>query len=334
MLRKPEPVGHISDIVNGNTSKQHCVLCVATDISEIKTLDTFLGCKVTHSPLMLNNACAVIINGHGRKARKAMSASTALELPKLYLEQGPLYTHTHKKHKPLSLVLDDRDFHYSAKRQTHLENLIAKELDEDQQQRAQGIIEQWRKARASKYNQRPEPEKMPSGRYVLIVEQAPDDPTLAEGLAESHELQHLQKLAEREYPDCEVVTITDQHHPVALLENARALFTATSYLGFEALLWGVPVYATGMPFYAGWGLTQDFIPAPSRRQPVSLEQLVYAKLVTYSRYVHPETEERCEVEDILQLLPESRREALQKYDHNQGEWQKTPKFIRWLVGKK
>ena len=36
-------------------------------------------------------------------------------------------------------------------------------------------------------------------------------------------------------------------------------------MGFEALLWGRPVHCFGMPFYAGWGLTQDRLVPPERR---------------------------------------------------------------------
>ena len=51
----------------------------------------------------------------------------------------------------------------------------------------------------------------------------------------------------------------------ALIEAAAALYTVTSQMGFEALLWGRPVRVFGLPFYAGWGLTRDALAAPSRR---------------------------------------------------------------------
>jgi capsular polysaccharide export protein len=78
-----------------------------------------------------------------------------------------------------------------------------------------------------------------------------------------------------------------------LLENATAVYTVTSQIGFEALLWGKPVHCFGMPFYAGWGLTRDAQTAPERRKPITLEQLAHAALVDYARYRHPETQEAC-----------------------------------------
>ncbi len=91
-------------------------------------------------------------------------------------------------------------------------------------------------------------------------------------------------------------------HPVRLLREAEAVYVVTSQLGFEGLLWGKPVRCFGMPFYAGWGLTEDEIAAPSRRERATLEQLVHAALVTYPRYVNPTGNERCEVEVILEHL--------------------------------
>ena len=79
-------------------------------------------------------------------------------------------------------------------------------------------------------------------------------------------------------------------------------------MGFEALLWQKPVYTFGMPFYAGWGLTHDQQTAPGRRQTATLEQLVYAALVAYPRYIHPETIQRCEVEDLLKWMGLQRRQ--------------------------
>jgi capsular polysaccharide export protein len=62
-----------------------------------------------------------------------------------------------------------------------------------------------------------------------------------------------------------------------------------------------------MPFYAGWGLTRDDLPAPERRKAVLLENLVHAALVDYPRYLDPETGSRCEVERVLEHLALQRR---------------------------
>lgn len=324
MLKKTEPVGHVRDIVRGEATSQHRVLCVTPEISEIKTLDQFVGCPITHTPLMLSNACAAVVYGHERPARKAMAACTGLEVDPLFTARGPLHSHTHEKHKPLSMVFDDVSFYYDAQYPTYLTTRIARELSADEESRAQRVIKRWREAGASKYNERPEPETSPKGRYVVVVEQSPYDQTLIHGFVDAYSHEKLVELAQRFHADCEIVTLTDEVHPAGLIKNAQAVYTATSYIGFEALLWDTPVYVTGQPFYAGWGLTQDFIPARNRPAQVSLEQLVHGYLVDYARYVHPQTGKRCEVEEILEILPAARREAIK----NQPA--KPPKVVNWL----
>jgi capsular polysaccharide export protein len=107
--------------------------------------------------------------------------------------------------------------------------------------------------------------------------------------------------------DPRIQLIAEDCHAASLLENAEAVYTVTSQMGFEALLWGRKVRCFGMPFYAGWGLTLDDGQAPSRRRPVSIEQLVHAALVRYPRYTNPETGERCEVERALAHVELQRR---------------------------
>ncbi|MCK7513769.1 MAG: hypothetical protein MZV70_63660 [Desulfobacterales bacterium] len=49
-------------------------------------------------------------------------------------------------------------------------------------------------------------------------------------------------------------------------EEVDEVHTLTSLAGFEALLRGKRVVAYGQPFYAGWGLTTDFLPPRARRR--------------------------------------------------------------------
>ena len=79
-------------------------------------------------------------------------------------------------------------------------------------------------------------------------------------------------------------------------------------MGFEALLWGRPVHCFGMPFYAGWGLTQDRHPSPTRRQHgASLEALVHACLIDSVRCIDPHQHAACEIEELMQSIGLQRR---------------------------
>ncbi|RUR59219.1 capsular polysaccharide biosynthesis protein [Aeromonas veronii] len=117
----------------------------------------------------------------------------------------------------------------------------------------------------------------------------------------------LARLAQKlpELADLEIVS--EPCHPHLLLKRVDAVYTVSSQLGFEALLLGKPVHCFGMPFYAGWGLTHDSKLCLRRvlaraDEAVSLPQLVAAALIRYPRYCDPVLGERCEVEDVVELL--------------------------------
>ena len=72
-----------------------------------------------------------------------------------------------------------------------------------------------------------------------------------------------------------VATISEAVNPVALLEACEKVYTVSSQLGFEALAMGLPVSCHGLPFYAGWGATQDR-QATSRRRARRTAREIFA----------------------------------------------------------
>ena len=98
-------------------------------------------------------------------------------------------------------------------------------------------------------------------------------------------------------------TVWDGVDPAAALGAVDTVWTITSTLGFEALIRGVPVTCLGMPFYAGWGLTEDRGPVAERRTArPSLAALAHAALIDYPRYFDPVTGLPCPPEVILDRL--------------------------------
>jgi len=63
----------------------------------------------------------------------------------------------------------------------------------------------------------------------------------------------------------------------------------TSLVGFEALMRDLKVVCYGLPFYSGWGLTQDFHLIKRRTRKLSLNELVHATLIDYPLYMDWET---------------------------------------------
>ncbi|MNQ07774.1 Capsule polysaccharide biosynthesis protein [compost metagenome] len=169
---------------------------------------------------------------------------------------------------------------------------------------------------------------------VLLVDQVAGDLSIPGALASEADFIAMVGAARRNHPDArlllrthpdtrfgkksgvlarlklsDVEIVADHCHPHALLNLVDAVYTVSSQLGFEALLLGKSVYCFGMPFYAGWGLTQDSKPCERRNVQVSLAQLVAAALICYPRYLDPVLGQRCEVEEVIAIIARQQKAA-------------------------
>lgn len=319
----------------------------SSGIRTIPHLDTFLGAAAGHGQKRVGAGHAVqAVAGWGMRptAARAMRYAREHKLPYLALEDGFLRSVTPgKKEAPLSMVIDDVGIYYDARRASRLEILISQPLSHLEIRRSQRLIADWRKGRVSKYNQQRDWDRKAAAShddilsrpYVLVVDQTRGDASIKYGLADQLSFERMLEAALAENPDRSIVlkthpevftgnkrgyfdpavlaryprikVLTEDLHPSSLLEQAEAVYVVTSQMGFEGLLWGKKVRTFGMPFYAGWGLTQDELPAPERRRAATLEQLVYASLIAYPRYINPETGRTCEVETVVDYLTLQRR---------------------------
>lgn len=302
-------------------------------------LATLLGCRLQRLvPLPGPSPAVDVLIGWGcrRSGRRAAALAVRHGLPCWRLEDGFLRSlYLGDRDPPLSVVVDDEGIYYDASRPSRLETLVRAPLDEVQRARAKALRMAWCEGRVSKYNHLREFAGHLPVHCVLVVDQTVGDASITRGQADGAAFQRMLAVALAENPDATVLVkihpdvfagrkrghfdpqqlagiprvqvLAEDVHPVRLLEHAQCVYTVTSQVGFEALLWGRPVRTFGMPFYAGWGLTRDELPAPSRRRPVPLESLVHAALVAYPRYVDPETGMRCEVEQVLAHLALQRR---------------------------
>ncbi|MDX5299583.1 MAG: capsular polysaccharide biosynthesis protein, partial [Gammaproteobacteria bacterium] len=310
---------------------------LSSGIWHIPHLDSLLGEPVVRLRRWQVPTCSRIA-GWGLKpsAQDARAYARRHRLPFVSLEDGFLRSvGLGPEAPPLSLVMDQAGIYYDASAPSDLEQKIALPLDDRAQVRAQQLIAAWRDAQVSKYNHNRDWCGTLPSPYVLLIDQTAGDASIAGGLADAQAFQRMLEDARRLYPDHTLLIkrhpevlagrkrghfdeltddafphlkcLSEDVHPARLLAQADAVFVVTSQLGFEALIWGIPVHVYGMPFYAGWGLTQDHQPAPARRTTVSLEQLVHAALVSYPRYVDPETGASCEVERVIAWLGLQRR---------------------------
>lgn len=108
-------------------------------------------------------------------------------------------------------------------------------------------------------------------------------------------------------PDTEVLALADQivrsGSISSIIANVDEIHVNTSLAGFEGLLRGKKVVTYGVPFYAGWGLTDDRGPVPARRSARrTLDELVAAALLVYPRYLDPVTRLPCPAEVLVTRL--------------------------------
>ncbi len=278
---------------------------------------------------------ALLAWGRRPSARRVERLGLHWQLPVWHLEDGLLRSLAKgSKHPPLALLVDDLGVHFDATQPSRLEQRIPQPLQPEQQQRARRLQQLWCELRLSKLNPARE-SPAPNAPFVLVVDQSAGDCSIALGQAGPQHFQQMLQAALRDHPDCTVVVkvhpdvirgrarghfrrrdlqhpriqlCADGLHPAALLEQAQAVYVVTSQMGFEALLWGRPVQCFGMPFYAGWGLTRDRLPAPSRRQQgIALEGVVHAALVAGTRCIDPHRHQACSIEELMRAIGLQRR---------------------------
>lgn len=253
----------------------------------------------------------------------------------------------------LSVTLDDLGVYYDATRPSRLEALMEQGgfapvlLD-----RARRLRERIVSAGLSKYNLPAPPgafDAWPRDRpRILIVGQVENDQSIVKGCTDIRTNSGLIAAVRADHPDAFLIY---KNHPDVLagnrpgmldasaiaavdasadgldiiqcLDNADRLATLTSLSGFEALLRGKPVTTYGTPFYAGWGLTEDRVPAPRRTRRATLDDLVAAALILYPVYVAPNGWP-CEVEDLVEALIAARGAPPPRAPANQ--------IARWWTG--
>lgn len=313
-------------------------------ILRIPGLAAFLGDEVRACSRFRAPGSLSAVAGWGLRptARQAQRYAARHGLPYLSLEDGFLRSFDLAANgaAPLSLILDDLGVYYDATRPSRLECVLnagpvspAKLADADlalEILRAEGL---------SKYNHGAEVPRAALGKArggrVLVVDQTAGDVSIRYGLACEATFDRMLEAAIRENPGATVYVkthpdvlagkkrgcldgaqappavrwITDDWHPHSLLVQFDRVYVVTSQMGLDALLLGRPVTCFGMPFYAGWGLTDDRVGCPRRTARPSLRQLVAAAYIEYPRYLRPETGQAGTFFDVAEFLARQKRMA-------------------------
>ena len=251
--------------------------------------------------------------------------------------------------KGFSVTFDDLGPYYSAYLPSRLELMLRDaNVTADQRREARALINRVCDHFISKYNHQPllNFEKMTEGS-VLVVDQVYTDYSLRKGGGGVSGLKRMLRDALKEnankkiflkiHPDNIVLSsnhksfygdllnhrnlqiIGHECNPIALMRNVDKVYVFSSQLGFEALMLGKSVITYGVPFYAGWGLTEDrhwYMQTQEMRErrprSLSIEEVFHIAYREYTHYVD-KNRKRSSLERVIDLLIDERRAFFEKY---------------------
>ena len=320
-------------------------------VARVPHLDAFLPevKRLDRNGSVRNDTDAIAGWGYKTTAKRARAIATANDLAYVALEDGFLRSIGlgEAGAPPLSLVADDIGIYYDARSPSRIEQLL-----EDGGWQTSALLDRAKAAMASiadyglsKTNSAP---RLPAHllpathkRRVLVVDQTFGDISIKAGLADTERFAEMIETAKRDEHGAEIVV---RRHPavasglkqgcipasvlkgVTLLDNeARAadilarvdiVYCVTSLMGLEALILGKPVRCFGMPFYAGWGATQDEARCKRRTASRSVAEIFAAAYLLYSRYIDPISGQPTTLEETIERLHDWRRVA----DRNAGHF--------------
>ena len=234
---------------------------------------------------------------------------------------------------PASLVLDKTGIYYDPNQPSDLENLLqTKEFTEDELQRAEKIKRALLQNELSKYNLgkkfNKDSFKAKAGQTIILIPgQVEGDASIKKGCVDVKTNAALIKAVRKKEPEAYLIY---KPHPDVVSGNRNGkvrkdtlqlcdlvlldasitdclavvdeVHTMTSLVGFEGLLRELKVVCYGLPFYAGWGLTQDRYKIERRTRQLKLVELVAATLIDYPRYIDWQTGEFTSPEVIVEQL--------------------------------
>ncbi|WP_299946210.1 capsular polysaccharide biosynthesis protein [uncultured Microbulbifer sp.] len=252
---------------------------------------------------------------------------------------------------PISLVFDSKGIYFDARYPSDLEGIL-KETNFSQSliNRAQNLRKNILAKGVSKYNigscEKPGELRFPVERKVILVPgQVESDASIACGSPSIKSNQSLLNRVRSENPDAYILykphpdveagarlgTLQPGSDAVydrlirnieisALLKHVNEVHTMSSLTGFEALLRGLKVVTYGLPFYAGWGLTDDKLLTRDtsagieldsfkarRGRKLTLDELVAGTLILYPLYVDPSSGEYIDAETAVALLDKNKK---------------------------
>ena len=317
--------------------KYNSALCLSDGIASVPNLAFFTGANKHRStrglnfPWQLGNADLIVDWGNKRLdfCHKLVDKQ---QVDILRLEDGFIRSLGLgvEGSRSFSIVSDWSGIYYDARKASDLEKIlngqhVLSHRLSGLHQRAKSCIDLIRKHQLSKYNHAPSLDLgTRKGLRILLVDQTANDLSISGGLASKQSFEQMLQDALTEndseifiktHPDVlcgkkqgyltnqklpkNVRIIGKNCNPLNLIEQVDEVWCVTSQMGFEACMARKKVRCYGMPFYAGWGVTEDQIKLDRRTERRSLEEIFIAAYLLYSTYFDPDTGEICDLEIVI-----------------------------------
>ncbi|WP_457745539.1 capsular polysaccharide biosynthesis protein [Sulfurimonas sp.] len=234
-----------------------------------------------------------------------------------------------------SVVLDKKSIYYDATQSSDLEDiLLTYDFDNDipLMQKANEAISLIKEYHISKYNHAADisNDYFDNGdeKRVLVIAQTAGDASLEYGMANKFTTMqmitaaieenkdaivyvkiHPDVLSGKKSSDIDVNLIKDRCmiididvNPISLIKYFQKVYTKTSQMGFEALLLGKECICFGMPFYAGWGVSDDRITCERRNRKLKIQEIFAGAYILYTNYYNPYKKEKSDIIDTIMTI--------------------------------
>lgn len=278
-----------------------------------------------------------VVLAWGRKPSAARAINFARDSRRKvwFLEDGFIRSAQRDAHgcSPYSLIVDPEGIYYDGSVPSGIERFLNRsqaeflgEVDAEAMHEAGVLRQRMVEHDITKYNYCKTPDLGDTSRpLVLVVDQTLDDASVRYGGMDRDRFIGMLKCAVAENPEARVVVRTHpdvvrgrkrgyldryavEHgielsaatdNPLPWLKQAERVYVGTSQLGYEALLCECPVSVFGMPFYAGWGLTDDRQAIERRSHERSIDEMFYTTHMRFARYASPVTGEPWSLSDCI-----------------------------------
>lgn len=311
-------------------------------IIKIKNINHFFPDLIFTDKKNKKQANAIAGWGLRPTTKKARKYATENKLPFISLEDGFLRSVGLglEGYSPLSLIADSTGIYYDARFPSELEKLIKDKsrlvLHLDYAIQAIKLITD---NELTKYNHAPNftgfsNEHHLQNEKVLVIDQTVGDMSVKYGDADQQTFLEMLDKALQENPTAtiyvkthtdvingykegfltsnlnkdSIVLLSEDINPISLLKQIDKVYVVTSHMGFEALLLGKEVITFGLPWYAGWGVTDDrhknikSLKNNERRTEATITELFVASYILYCQYINPYTGKKGTIFDVINYL--------------------------------